>query len=408
MRYYRYSEDWISHLDGEFRARLIGQLRALPFDRLRRYPPPKITGLPVGNETRILMRFLAGKSSQLDASALSGFYRSLMSRDDRSLYRAFRKNESLSEDEWATIIGHENIHEWVANKCLTADSRGGLQCQFSVVSLDGLILAAEWLQDHGKTWEPPFLVNGNAEPSEDTRPFFHTYIGLDSLRMIEIMNEMGLAANGRYLDCGPGSGGLLLYFGRGADEAVGVDINPRAAKLAQFNAELNAMDNCKTYVDDALAIAGKYGTFDLVTWNLPFVFLPNEDEHDYIDAFGGELGIGICLKFIETLPGLLTNTGRACLEALAPITQNGENVLEARLTNLLPRLRLDCELRVAQSSVAHTRELWHFHKAHGLSKFESVYLTLQHGSGKLRRVEAPFSQRLVDQIRERMYARKYN
>ena len=407
MRYYRYSEDWISHLGGDFRTSLMERLRALPFAKLQKYPPPKLTGLPIGNEKRVFTRFLRGQSSQLEASALSSSYRSLLSPEEKVLYAAFRKNEFLSRDVWSGLIGADSIDDWIENKCLRANDRGELQCQFSVICLDGLVFAAEPLQDHGQSFEPHFLANGDVPGSDDVRPFYHTYIGLDSLRMIEVMNEMGLGTNGRYLDCGPGAGGLLLYFGRNASESVGIDINPRAVALAQFNADLNNVADCRTYVDDALALGEKHGKFDLVTWNLPFVFLPDEDEHKYVDAFGGELGIGICLQFIQTLPALLSETGTACLEGLAPITTDGANVLEARLRDMLGPQELDCEVRVAQICVAHTRELWHFHRQHGLSKFESVFLTLKRGSGKLSRVEAPLSQRMVDRVRERMYARKY-
>jgi hypothetical protein len=408
MRYYRYSEDWISHLTGDFRESLIEELRAFNFAKLQRYPPPKLTGLPFGNETRILARFLRGRSSQLDASALSIVYRSLLSEDERTLYKAFRRNDFLSTEEWSDPIGRENVDAWIENKCLRADANGKLQCQFTVVSVDGLVFANDPLIDQGEIWEPPCVVDKNgAGTSEDIKPFFHTYIGLDSLRMIEVMEQMELPRPKRYLDCGPGAGGLLLYFGRRADEAVGVDLNPRAAALAQFNAEFNNLSNCKTYADDALTVAGKYGQFDLVTWNLPFVFLPEEDEHNYIDAFGGDMGIELCLKFIRILPDLLTRHGVACLEALAPITDSGENVLETRLRELIGPLGLDCEVRVDQTTVAHTRDLWQFHRRHGLSKFESVYLTLRRGSGRLSRIEASLPRRLADRVRERLYTRKY-
>ena len=407
MRYYRYSEDWVSYLEGDFRESLIAILRRLSFERLQKYPPPKLAGLPLGNEPRILSRFLRGRSSQLDASGFSGLYRSLMNEEQRLIYRAFRTNDFLTFDEWAAIITADNIPVWTSNKAIGAHANGKLRCQFSVVSLDGLVFAVEHMQDHGTVSEQQYVLDEPDDSSDDIQPFFHTYIGLDSLRMIEVMEKMTLPAAGRYLDCGPGSGSLLLYFGRRFDEAVGVDINPRAAVLAQFNADLNGLANVTVHADDALSLADKYGRFDLVSWNLPFIFMPEEDGDNYIDGFGGELGIGLCLKFIETLPGLLTENGMACVAAMAPIMQTGQNVLEARLNEMLGPIGLDCEVRVEQLSVAHTRELWHFHKSRGLSKFESVYLQLTHGSGRLTRIEAPFSRRAVDRLREKMYTRKF-
>jgi methylase of polypeptide subunit release factors len=407
MRYYRYSEDWVSYLEGEFRESLIATLRRLSFERFQKYPPPKLTGLPLGNEHRILSRFLRGASSQLDASGFSGVYRSLMNEEQRLIYRAFRTNDFLTDDQWAAIIGSDNIPSWISNRALVADANGHLQCQFSIVSLDGLAFAVEHLQDHGTPSEQHSIVDEPDSPSDEIRPFYHTYIGLDSQRMIEVMEKMALPTAGRYLDCGPGSGSLLLYFGRRFGEAVGVDINPRAAVLAQFNADLNALSNVTVHADDALSITDKYGRFDLVSWNLPFIFMPEEDKDKFIDGFGGELGIGLCLKFIATLPGLLAQDGVACVAALAPILQTGQNVLEEKLNEMLGRIGLDCEVRVEQLSLAHTRELWHFHQSRGLSKFESVYLRLEHGSGRLARIEAPFARRAVDRLREKMYARKF-
>lgn len=407
MRYYRYNEDWVTYLEGDFRSELIETLCGLSLARLQKYPPPKVAGLPFGNETRVLSRYLRGKSSQLDASAFSGVYRSMMSGELELLYRAFRQNDFLPRTEWLKILDEKTIDVWIDKKCLFSDPQGHLRCEFSVICLDDLLFVTDPLKDHGKLWEPDFIVENGSSAAEETRPFFHVYIGLDSLRMIEVMEQDRLPRTGRYLDCGPGSGSLLLYFSRRFDEAVGVDINARAAVLSEFNAELNGLPNVTAHCDDALKLAGKYGRFDLISWNLPFVFMPEDDRDRYIDAFGGELGIGLCLDFIRTLPGILTDTGVAYIAAVAPITSKGENVLEARLRGMLAEIGLDCDVQVTQVAVASTKELWEFHRSYGLSKFESVYLKLTPGTGKLTRTEAPRSRAVVDTMRETLYKRKF-
>ncbi len=53
MRFYRVNEDWITHLTGDFRREILTTLRGLPLERLQKYPPPKIGGLPIGNESRV-------------------------------------------------------------------------------------------------------------------------------------------------------------------------------------------------------------------------------------------------------------------------------------------------------------------------------------------------------------------
>jgi hypothetical protein len=419
MRYYRPSEDWITNLEGKHREPFAATLRGLGLERLQKYPPPKMGGLPLGNETRILKRYLKGESSQLDASAFSSFYLSRASARDKLLYRAFRRNDHLSREQWADIVGVDRVDKWLRHKFLRETDDGRFVCKFSIVVLEGLLLLVDPLNDHGNQHETVMLPEDFIpdENDQDIAGFNHTYIGLDSLRQIEIMRdsqvlgESGLPVSGGYLDCGVGAGAILLSItarAGGFGEAIGVDINPRAAILAQFNAELNNLASVRVYEDDALKLGDRYGRFDLVSWNLPFLFFPEEYADSAVDAFGGEMGIGLCLDFIETVPGLLKENGMTCIAALSPILNSGENVLETKLKERLGRLGLDCTVRVAQVSLAHNREMWHFHQSHNIRKFESVYLFLRPGSGKLTRIEAGVTRKVIDAVREKMYKRKFS
>jgi 2-polyprenyl-3-methyl-5-hydroxy-6-metoxy-1,4-benzoquinol methylase len=384
-------------------------LRGLPLAGIQKYPPPKIIGLPFGHERRVFLRYLRGESSQLDASALSSVYRSFASPQDKLLYRAFRQNEALSRAEWAELIGAGNIEKWLEHRLLREVEDERLRCRFSVVALDGLLYTVDPLNDHAGIHETVAL-NESFTPDEtdqEVQPFYHTYIGQDSLRMIENLTRQSLPRGGRYLDCGPGAGALLLYLSRRFDEAIGIDINRRAASVAQFNAELNELKNCRAYEDDALNVGERYGRFDLVTWNLPFVFMPDDWKDKSLDGYGGEMGIELGLSFIETLPALLKENGVAHLVAMSPILQSGENVLEEGLKKRLPRLKLDCTLTVSQATWADTQELWSFHQSFGIRKSESVYLRLQHGAGELQRVEVPLTRKLLDVFREKLYQRKF-
>lgn len=408
MRFYRVEQDWITYLEGDFRLEVIETIRSLSLDRLQKYPPPKLTGLPIGNESRILLRYLRDRSSQLDASAFSKFYRSLASDRERTLYDAFRQNLPLTGDDWAGIIGAENVEKWTSNRLLRTDDAGRLICQFCVITIDGIILLTDPLNDHGHGVESVALANDlQAVEGDGVQPFHHTYVGLDSLRQIEEMELAGVRHGGRYLDCGTGAGALLLYFARRFDEALGIDINPRAVNLAAFNAELNRFNNCKVKLQNALELGGSFGRFDLISWNLPFIFLPEEEKGNSIDAFGGELGIELCLAFVEKLPEILARDGVASIAAIAPILRSGENVLETRLRENLSRLGLDCRVKAVQSYFAHTRELWEFHKAHGIQSFESVYLFISQGSGAFRRIDSSVPRRFIDSIRRRYYTREF-
>lgn len=408
MRFYRLKDDWVYHFSGKIRAEVKEILQSLSLEKLQKYPPPKLHGLPFGNETRILKRYLKNESSQLDASALSSIYRNFANKRESLLYRAFRSNEELSAETWAEIIGAENIEKWVDNKFLRRLENGNLRCIFTVIGLDNLILLTDSLNDHGGE----ILTIGQDEIKESDgdgiEEYHHTYIGQDSLRMIEIMRDKDAPKGGRFLDCGPGAGAILIYFARFFDEAVGVELNPRAAKLAKFNAELNNLENCQTYNDNALEIAGKYGTFDYISWNLPFIFMPEDWRDNSIDADGGDMGIGLCLAFIETMPKILAENGRSCIAALSPILNDDTNVLEKKLKEMLPKIGFDCTVTVSQISLADTKELWDYHQSFGIKKFESVYLDLRHGAGNLTRREMPAARKIVDSVREKLYRRRYD
>jgi methylase of polypeptide subunit release factors len=412
MRYYRPSEDWITNLEGPHREPFAATLRGLGLERLQKYPPPKLGGLPLGNEARVFERFLRNESAQLDASALHKFYLSFAGERDELLYRAFRRNDPLDREEWAEIIGPDGaarVDKWLKHKFLRPTEDERFVCKFSIVVLDGLLLLVDPLNDHGNPHETVMLPEDFTpdKNDKDIAQFNHTYIGLDTLRQIDVMTATRVRKGKRYLDCGPGAGAILLYFARKFETAIGIDINPRAAALARFNAELNQMANIEVREGNALELKNKYGKFDLVSWNLPFMFFPEEYKDQAVDAFGGELGIGLCLAFIEELPGLLAEKGMACVAALSPILNSGENVLETKLKERLARLGLDCTVSVAQISLAHTRELWQFHQSHNIRKFESVYLFLRPGNGNLDRIEASATRKMIDAVREKMYKRKF-
>ena len=410
MNYHRYSEDWITHLTGEYRSEALRVLRSLSLEKLQKFPPPKIGGLPVGNETRVLKRYVKGESSQLDASALSSVYRMFASPREKLLNQAFRETKHLSRESWIEVLGDEaTFQKWGENNLLRKTKENNFVCRFCIVALGDLIFAVDPLNDHGNPHESVIIPKEELPEvlDEDIKEFNHTYIGLDSLRMIEIMEENSFPAHGRYLDCGQGAGAILLYFARKFDEAIGIEINIRSTKLADFNIELNQLKNCSVYQDNALELKDKYGKFDLISWNLPFIFAPSKYKDEAIDSYGGEMGIGLCLDFIKTVPGILQENGVACIAALSPILNNGDNVLEKRLGEILPQLKLDCSVVIAQISLAHSRELWDFHQSHGIRKFESVYLYLTNGQGIIKRVEAPATRIALDAIREKMYQRKF-
>jgi release factor glutamine methyltransferase len=132
--------------------------------------------------------------------------------------------------------------------------------------------------------------------------------------------EPGEASGGRLADVGTGTGVLAITFAleRPGLKVVGLDISDEALTLARENAtRLNA---CIALFRSDL-LDGIDGTFNWVVANLPYIAtddlpgLPKEVKFDPPIALdGGEDGLTIIERLIESLPGKLTSNSLVALE----------------------------------------------------------------------------------------------
>jgi len=368
-------DDWAGHLTDPFRSNFLESLRKLPVETARRFPPPKRGKIPFGHELRVARRFLAGESTLFDPSAFSRLYHRFASASETAYYRAFVLNEALTSDQWSELIGTSERDSWI-EQGLLRQSEGRLRSRFSLYSIGDITLI------------------GDPETSNLLR---RVLVGQDSFMMAEFMRAQGIGRVPRYLDVGPGSGVILLTVSPHGDECVGIDINERAVAISRLNAELNQIP-CTVHLDDAIANGTRYGRFDLITWNTPFVFLPEDCKDTHYDGYGGEMGMEIPLKFIGVLPELLADGGTAYMAAAAPIMKTGENLLEPELE----RLASDTGHRIVENV---SQFYWHnlyrdFHEQHGIRKFEHSFLELSPGPGGFERRNAPLATRLSDIARD--------
>ncbi len=369
-------DDWVDSLREEpFRSSCLATLRGFSLRRLQRLPPPRRGRLPFGHELRVLASYLGDRNAVFDPSAFSRAYRALASARDRELYSAFVLSESLGRESWARLIGEESLARWLDHRLLR-ELDGGLRCRFVALPVGRLVLLGDALR--------PMLKR-------------RVLIGQDSANMVAFLERQQVGRLDRYLDVGPGSGVILLALCDRAREAVGLDINPRAVEISRLNAELNGLTNCTVHLEDALAHSDRHGRFDLVTWNSPFVFLPEDCKDTHYDAYGGHLGMEKVLRLVERLPDLLTEGGRAYVAAVAPIPGSGENLLEMELSKLAPRISVDVVYHALQA-------WWHdqyrdFHESHGIRRFEVGYLEVVRGRGAIRRLPPPPLTRLTDAVR---------
>jgi SAM-dependent methyltransferase len=229
-------------------------------------------------------------------------------------------------------------------------------------------------------------------------------VGQDSLGLVEHLAALRGRARGGFLDVGTGTGVVLLASLRAGERAVGVDVNPRAVRAARFNAALSRAA-CELRCEDVFAAPPPAERFGLVTWNIPFVFMPEASRAANLDGFGGHLGIELTLRFVEALPRLLAEDGLAVVLTSAPIFDDGRDVLASELSERLGPLRLDARIRVLQAFWM--PGLWRFHREHGVRRTESVILHLRHGSGRVERIPPSPARRALDALRERAFYALY-
>jgi SAM-dependent methyltransferase len=368
-----HAEDWLGRLGPAD----VEHLRGLPFRRLARIPPPKRGGLPIGHELRILRRFLAGGTSSLDPSALTAAYLASVGARERFLFRAFVAREALPAAAWTDELG-PIAGDWQRRGLLAGDG-GALRSRFAVVPIG----------------DDVYVVD-----PQDASFAGKVHIGQDSLNLLEFLSQrIGAPAGRRVLDVGTGSGVLLVSWARTARAAVAVELNPRAVELARFNAAVNDV-TCTVTGGDVFALAPTLGEFDVVVWNAPFMFLPDAERELKLDGFGGELGIGITLEFVERLPALLAADGVAVVLTSSPVIE-GVDRLGAELAEVVPRLALDVHATTVQAFWI--PRLAAFHARHGITRFDSVVLELRRGRGRLTRERPPVGRRVTDAVRGLLY-----
>lgn len=118
------------------------------------------------------------------------------------------------------------------------------------------------------------------------------------------------------LDLCTGSGIHALLAAPHSKRVLAVDINPRAARCASFNASVSGADNIEVATGDLFEPVGASERFDLITANPPFVSSP-VDEMMFRD--GGPSGEAVQERIVRGLPRHLAPGGIAQI-----VTELGE------------------------------------------------------------------------------------
>ena len=88
------------------------------------------------------------------------------------------------------------------------------------------------------------------------------------MELLQFVRQAVPTRIGRYLDVGTGSGVLVSALTDPQSWAIGAEINPRAARVARLNVELNQR-SCEIWEGDIFHSA--LGRFDLITWSARFI-----------------------------------------------------------------------------------------------------------------------------------------
>jgi carbamoyltransferase len=227
-----------------------------------------------------------------------------------TLIRLFFLETAEPERRLARVFGRRGCTDLVATGVLRR--RGPtLQARVRIDAVGGQYLAAD-RRFQGADRAALGLPRGDAvyPPSSDSLMLRDAVIAPDVRRVLDLCTGSGIQA---------------LQLAGSAGGVVAVDVNPRAAAVADFNARLNGVDNVDVRVGDLYAPV-RDERFDVIIANPPFVASPYANAPSY--HRGGPRGDRVLGRILGGLARHLGDGGRAfAITHLA--ARGGEDVQSA-------------------------------------------------------------------------------
>ncbi|MER9890365.1 methyltransferase [Mesorhizobium sp. M0114] len=115
------------------------------------------------------------------------------------------------------------------------------------------------------------------------------------------------------IGCGFGLPGLYLAK-HGAASLVSCDINPKAVANTLENAARNGIQNVEVIESDIFSNIPLHRKFDLIFWNCPSIFAPDDYEYrDNLERGAINPGYKLLSRFLSEGPEFLTGSGSILL-----------------------------------------------------------------------------------------------
>jgi methylase of polypeptide subunit release factors len=202
-----------------------------------------------------------------------------------SLVKLFLLGAEVAAREAADALAPVPLERLEAMGVLTRDA-DRVEAAIELVPTGELLIACDRFRDE---LERPDHVLGLSPPTR-------------VLASLTVRRRVGSA-----LDVGTGNGLQALLAASHADRVVGVDVNPRALRFAEFNAALNGAAGIELREGNVFdPVAGE--AFDLIVSNPPYVISP-ESEFVYRDS--GLPGDSFCEGLVRRTPAHLAEGGYA-------------------------------------------------------------------------------------------------
>lgn len=270
-----------------------------------------------------------------------------------------------------------------------ADAERLLGATLSLLLDSGLVRRADGeVQSPLALWECEgryFVTDGLVSPEPDV----NTVMSLMP-ESYELAQARSRRRVGRTLDLCTGSGVHALLASETCDQAIGVDINPRAVAFAEFNRAMNGIENAAFVEGDLYSAVPPSQPFDLILANPPYA--PAADSNAGANFYaGGAAGDAVTARILAGLDTWLA-PGGTCQIITLFIDWRGERFVD-RVLGFLGPAREEAQVVTLSRELPRDGAIAHFSELNDPETLAANLDAIAWGTVNVRRIapgEEPF------------------